>query len=382
MSTISNKFYVEALDDGSTLHAQLLSDKSLTQGYTAGGCVPDWTQAANQPVVYVDLINGTDRVAADSGGKWTYNGVEIDFTNDSRFEVVENFKPGGYTSAVPAMKIKGNLASSSNVDTDSIGYSGTYTVGGYGVPFAVSALVRITGVMSAGVFGLIEFADGSNVISTEGQVKTLFARLYGADGVEIDGSKFTTAWYVNDAGNTAGKDITAGGTTYKNAFQVEEGDVTDNAIIRCVMTYTDGGATHTYTAYESIDDQTDPEQMYIQSVVDGGAGGFDGGGMELRKGQRVQFRIWMGTMASSDRDTSWQAFYVRLHKSDGSVLLDNLSSDVNNVESMDEASADYGYRKLKTTGSGQSFYAYITFDWDMVRGTFDKYLTGYVKAVK
>lgn len=71
MSTISNKIYVEAIDDGSTLHAQLLSDKPLSQGYTSSGCVPNWNTAANQPIIYVDLINGSDRVAANSGGTWT-----------------------------------------------------------------------------------------------------------------------------------------------------------------------------------------------------------------------------------------------------------------------------------------------------------------------
>ena len=59
MSTISNRFFIEAIDDGSTLHGSLLSTKPLTQALvSSGAAVPDWTVAANQPIVYVDLING------------------------------------------------------------------------------------------------------------------------------------------------------------------------------------------------------------------------------------------------------------------------------------------------------------------------------------
>ena len=392
MSTISNKIFVEAIDDGSTLHAQLLSDKPLSQGYTSNGCVPNWNTAANRPVVYVDLISGSDRVPANSGGTWTYNGTPIDFANDTRFELVSNYTPLGYQSGVyvPAIRIKANLASNTNVNTDTIGYSGSYTLGGSAVPFSITTFVRITGVMSNGILGLIEFVDGSNVITTKGQKKTMRARLYGADGQEISASQFTTQWYMNDVLLGAGANVTDGGTTYNQAMQVAEDDslgaakeITDNAIIKCVFTYntTSSGqsATLNDTAYESIDDQTDPEQMYIQAVVSNGGAGQDGGGMTLHKGQSVTFRVWMGTMDDSTPDPTWTDIYVRLHKSDGSVVTANIAG-LNNVQSTVATNEMYGYRKLDWLSANN--WAVLTLPYDMVKDTFDKYLTGYLKAIK
>ena len=392
MSTISNKIYVEAIDDGSTLHAQLLSDKPLSQGYTSSGCVPNWNTAANQPIIYVDLVNGADRVPANSGGVWTYNGSPIDFANDSRFSLVSNYTPTGYSSGVyvPAIKITGNLASNNNVNTDTIGYSGSYTIGGSDIAFSISTFVRITGIMANGILGQIEFIDGSNIITDKGQVKTMRARLYGADGQEILPSNFTTQWYLNDTLIGSGGNITVSGTTYAQAMQVAEDDslgatkeITDNAIIKCVFTYNTTvngqGATLTDTAFESIDDQTDPEQMYIQAVVSSGGAGQDGGGMTLHKGQSVTFRVWMGTMEDSTPDTSWQDFYIRLHKSNGSVVTSNITC-INNVQSSVVGNDMYGYRKLDWMSANS--WAVLTLPFDLVKDTFDKYLTGYIKAIK
>lgn len=377
MSTISNKLYVEAIDDGSTLHAQLLSDLPLSQAKTPQGTVPDWSKAANQPIIYVDLLSGTDKVSANTGGVWTYNGTPIDFSTDTRFALVNNYTPLGYSSPVPAMKIIDNLATSTNVNTDTIGYSGTYTLGGNDISFAITTFVRITGISSAGIFGQIVFVDNSNIITTKGQVKTMRARLYGADGNEIEYNKFTTAWKMNDVSIGNGGDVTiSGGNTYHQAKQISENNITDNAIISCTFTFSttvDGQtSTLTYTAYESIDDQTDPEQMYIQTVISNGQGALDGGGAQLRKNQTVYFRIWMGTMADSTPDDTWNTFKIRLHDSEGNIVTAQIP-DVGN------AGAD-GYRDI--TWIPESHYAQIQFTFDTVKETFSKYLTGYIKATK
>jgi hypothetical protein len=389
MSTISNKLYVEAIDDGSTLHAQLLSDKPLSQGYTPTGCIPNWQTAANQPTIYVDLLSGTDKVSAKiTGGVWTYNGAVIDFANDGRFALVNNYTPQGYSTPVPAMKITDNLATSTNVNTDTIGYTGTYTLSGNDIPFAITTFVRITGISANGIFGQIEFVDNSNIISTKGQTKTMVAKLYGPDGNEIQATAgspniFTTAWKMNDENIGAGQTITVSGTTCYQAKQFHEANVTDNAIISCTFNYSttvDGQAsTLSFTAYESLDDQTDPEQMYVQSIVTGGGAGLDGGGAQLRKNQSVNYHIWMGTMTDSSPDTTWTTFKIRLHNSDGNVVVRNISG-LNNVISTDPESIDYGYRNI--TWMSENSWAQITFTFDMVKDIFSKYLTGYIKATK
>lgn len=385
MSSVSNRFYVEAIDDGSTLHGQLLSTKALTQAWTGSAAVPNWNVAGNQPTVYVDLLSGTSKVTPDAGGTWYYNNVEIEWADssataistDGRFQKVNNYP----TSANPtaAIKIIGNLASSSNVNTDSITYSGTYTLGGSPIGFSVSTFVRITGVSSNGIFGFIEFV-GSNVVTEKNQVVTMYARLFSADGQEItataSGSPFSTAWKMNNASIGAGGDVTVGGQTYHNAKQVSEANVTDNCIIECDFSYVtiiDGTSTTlTYTTFENLDDQTDLEQMYIQ---------YNGGNdtsATLKRGGSITWDIWMGAQDDPTVDTTWQNFYVKLLNADGAVVHSNITGIPSEITTSGDPHE--GWRPLTWDGSA----VHITLTYDIVHdsSTFKKYLTGIVLAEK
>ena len=385
MSSVSNRFYVEAIDDGSTLHGQLLSTKALTQAWTGNAAVPNWTVADNQPTVYVDLMSGTSKVTPDAGGKWYYNNVEIEWADasetavstDGRFQKVNNYP----TSAKPtaAIKIIGNLASSSNVNTDSLTYTGSYTLGGSPIGFSVSTFIRITGVSSAGIFGFIEFV-GSNIVTEKNQVVTMYARLFGADGNEItataSGSPFSTAWKMNNASIGAGGDVTVNGQTYHNAKQVSESQITDNSIVECDFSYItsiDGTSTTlTYTTFENVDDQTDLEQMYIQ---------YNGGNdtsATLKRGGSITWDIWMGAQDDPTVDTSWTQFYVKLLNADGAIVHSNITGIPSEIT--DSSDAHYGWRPLTWDGSA----AHITLTYDIVHdsSTFKKYLTGIVLAEK
>lgn len=385
MSSVSNRFYVEAIDDGSTLHGQLLSTKALTQAWTGSAAVPNWMVAGNQPTVYVDLMSGTSKVTPDAGGKWYYNNVEIEWADasetavstDGRFQKVNNYP----TSANPtaAIKIIGNLASSSNVNTDSLTYTGSYTLGGSPIGFSVSTFIRITGVSSAGIFGFIEFV-GSNIVTEKNQVVTMYARLFGADGNEItataSGSPFSTAWKMNNASIGAGGDVTVNGQTYHNAKQVSESQITDNSIVECDFSYItsiDGTSTTlTYTAFENVDDQTDLEQMYIQ---------YNGGNdtsATLKRGGSITWDIWMGAQDDPTVDTSWTQFYVKLLNADGAIVHNNITGIPSEIT--DSSDAHYGWRPLTWDGSA----AHITLTYDIVHdsSTFKKYLTGIVLAEK
>jgi hypothetical protein len=385
MSSVSNRFYVEAIDDGSTLHGQLLSTKALTQAWTGSAAVPNWTDAANQPTVYVDLMSGTSKVTPDAGGKWYYNNVEIEWADasatavstDGRFQKVNNYP----TSANPtaAIKIIANLASNSNVNTDSLTYTGSYTLGGSPIGFSVSTFIRITGVSSAGIFGFIEFV-GSNIVTEKNQVVTMYARLFSADGNEItataSGSPFSTAWKMNNASIGAGGDVTVNGQTYHNAKQVSESQITDNSIIECDFSYIttiDGTSTTlTYTTFENVDDQTDLEQMYIQ---------YNGGNdtsATLKRGGSITWDIWMGAQDDPTVDTSWTQFYVKLLNADGEIVHNNITGIPSEIT--DSSDAHYGWRPLTWDGSA----AHITLTYDIVHdsSTFKKYLTGIVLAEK
>ena len=384
MSSVSNRFYVEAIDDGSTLHGQLLSTKALTQAWTGSAAVPNWNDAGNQPTVYVDLMSGTSKVTPDAGGKWYYNNAEIEWADasatavstDGRFQKVNNYP----TSANPtaAIKIIANLASNSNVNTDSLTYTGSYTLGGSPIGFSVSTFIRITGVSSAGIFGFIEFV-GSNIVTEKNQVVTMYARLFSADGNEItataSGSPFSTVWKMNNASIGAGGDVTVNGQTYYNAKQVSESQITDNSIVECDFSYVttiDGTSTTlTYTTFENVDDQTDLEQMYIQYN-----GGNDTSATLKRGGQPITWNIWMGTQDDPTVDTSWNKFYVKLLDSDGNVVHNTITGIPSEITDLSDE--HYGWRPLTWDGSA----AHITITYDIVHdsNTFKTYLTGIVLA--
>lgn len=386
MSSVSNRFYVEAINDSSTLHGQLLSTKALTQAWTGSAAVPNWSQAENQPIVYVDLLNGNTKVSPDSGGTWYYNNAPIEWASssatavstDGRFQKVNNYP--SIAAPTAAIKIIDNLAGDGNVNTDSISYSGTFTIGGAPVGFSVATFVRITSVSSQGIFGFIEFV-GSNIVTEKNQVVTMFPRLFGADGNEITatgtGTPFSTAWKMNNTSIGNGETKIVGGQTYYNAKQISEANIVDNSIIECTFTYVinvDGTQTTlTYTTFENVDDQTDLEQMYIQY------NGANETSAALKRDTSITWNIWMGTQDDPTVDTSWQTFYVKLLNSAGNVVLDNISGIPNAITTVGDP--HYGYRDLSGTWDGSAVH--ITITYDIVKSsTFGKYLTGIVLAEK
>ena len=405
MSTISNRVMISAIDDGTTLHAQLLSDAPLVQAYSTQGAVPDWSSGG--PKVYVDLTSGNGKVSATSGS-WSYEGTVLTFDSTTHlstntgyvgwFKEITNLTPSGYSSPVPCIQIMVNLATSGNVDNDIISFSGTYSVGNSAsIAFAVQTNVRITGKISAGIFGYIEFVgdNDGNRITSDGQIKTMRAVLYGADGGEIIANattpnKFTTAWYLNDVSIGAGSaQVAADNVTYYQAMKVAEDSslgsskqVEDNAIIKCVFSYTKDGSTLTYTAFEEVCDDTDAEQIMTRIVIGDGSGtGSTGGDSSLRAGQTAIVRSWVAPNSHlEDRDTSWQYFYVKLHNGTSDTPLLGSITGFANVVSSDPTNDMYGYRPLTYDATQDNQWAYFSVTFDTVKNVFSKNLTAYIKA--
>ena len=392
MKRSSNQFFVEALDDGTTLHGQLLSTLPLSQAWSGIAAVPDWTQSANQPRIYVDLLSGNTKVTPDEGGTWYYNGTAITWadstatavSSDGRFQKVANYPSSSAPTA--AIKIIANLAQSNNVDTDSITYKGSYTIGGSPLVFSVSTIIRISTITSSGIFGQIVFLT-SNIVREKNQNVIMYGRLFSADGNEItataSGTPFSTLWKKDGTAispsSGAGQDVTYNGTTYHNGKTINEANIIDNSVVECTFTYVttiDGvSTTLTYTAYENIDDQTDYEFMYIQ---------YNGGNdrsASLKRGGSVTFKMWMGTTTDPTVDNSWDDWYVKLLDSDGNVVLSDLTAQgIANVESSDPSSAYYGFRQLTLDNESK---AEFTATYELVSGSiFKRYLTGLVLTEK
>lgn len=356
MSNISNKFYISAIDDGQTLHGNLSVAGSLSQGWNGRAAVPDWTVAANQPIVYLTLLMGSTPVVPVANSiKWYYNGVLIGFDENTGISTDGLFQRTSYSSSglsMPALRVISNLANSANVDVDAIKIEGQYMLDEVPLDFAAFQEVRITQLTEGASLGVITFLDGISNITEKGQTITMYGRLYNADGTEASG--VTTKWTLNDGTPVDG--VTKDGRA--NTFEVEEGDVTDHATVKCDFYL---GSVKVFTAHANIDDLQDAEYMYIQYNSS------NGNAASLRRGQSVEFSIWIGTQDNPavlkvDGTPVYQYFKILLLDSDGNVVT---ASGLGPTEHKLPDPDGSGYRKLTSTGG----VAKVFFDFDMVNSS-------------
>lgn len=355
MSQISNRFYVTALEDGTTLHGNLVSDKSLTQAWNnaSQSAVPDWSTAANQPTIWVTLLSGTEMVLPDNTGKWYYNGTgaQSEITpSDTRFQITTHAVTyGGQTYNMPALKIVANLASGSNVDVDTITYKGSYTIDSAAVSFEATIQVRISAITAGSNLGIINFKNGISDITSVGQTITMNGILYGGDTGQPVTSPVTTKWYLNQSTTpTSGSTIDG----VPNSFQVTEAQVVDHATVRCE--FYDASNNLKYTAYAEIDDMQDPEYMYIQY------NGNNGNAASLRNGDSAPFQVWIGSRDDAAVRTGWEnaTYKVQLLDGNGEVITASGLSDIPNPDSGDP---NY-YRTLNKNNQNKAYFsiAYAT----------------------
>lgn len=301
MSSISNRFYIRALDDGTTLHGNLTADKSLSQAWNGYMAIPDWTNPQEQPTIKLTLLMGSRVVAPADGYRWLYNTEEIS-DSDPRFQKITIPAAGADGVMMPALKIVANLANSDNVDVDLITFEGSYFIEGASLDFSVTTQIRISSITESSSLGVINFHNGVADITEKGQTITLYGVLYNPNGT-VDNNA-TTKWYLNDS------ETPTSGTTiqgHPNAYNVTEANVVDHATIRCDFY---SGTEKKCTAYASVDDMQDPEFMYIQY------NGNNGNASSLRKGQSAEFHIWVGTRTDPTVQPGW-TIKVKLIDGDG-----------------------------------------------------------------
>lgn len=370
METISNKFFVQVIEDGASLHGELRATKSLTQSYSGSACIPDWTVSANRPVIYLSLMNGTSYVTPDEGFKWYYNGTEIEF--DSNGSSTEKTY-GGYTlsagtfvkttytlsgRSMPALQIANNLASSSNVDIDVIRFDGQLTLSTNPISFTSAINVTITSwVEGGGYLGVISFRDGIADIDSTNTSVTCQAELYNSSGSQVT-SGVTYKWYFE------GEDDPAQNSTNPN-FTVSDSDVVDYAVVRCEYWMTiDGTDTCVAVARVGIDDTQDPEYMWIQY------NGANGNSASLRTGESVVFTAWVGKAGDpSYVNTSYTDFKVKLIDSTGTVITASLTPTFEDPDST-------GYRTLPVSSNKTT----LTITFDLASTYARKGLTGIILA--
>lgn len=382
MSTISNKFFVQILEDGSSLHGQLLSLNTLTQAYKNGQCIPDWsvnTSGNARPLIYLSLLNGSTTVAPDANFVWKYNGKEIHFSSTTTTRYIGSTNYTGYlsvdyngdglggsflkttygTNNAPALGIVDNLATADNTDIDVISFVGSVPLTSNSVDFAADIAVTITQWTSGGYLGVVSFPNG-NLIFNKGDSVTAYASLYNDSG-PVGDSSFTCKWYFEGTLAPIAQNV-------KNVT-IHEADITDYAVLRCDFYMTiDGVSTLVYSAFGSIDDLQDPEYMWIKSNQQ------NGNSTSLRKGENITFTMSVGTADNDAPITSWNYFKVKLLDSNNNVIMaTNSQYDDSVFKKVPDTNT--GYRELSTT-----YTATAKVYFDDVKDLSNKGLTGIVVA--
>lgn len=370
MSSISNRFYIKALDDGTTLHGNLAADNSLSQAWNGYRAIPDWTDPTKQPLIYLTLLMGSRAVAPAEGYRWLYNTEEIE-DSDPRFQKTTRIVQG---VTMPALRIVANLANSDNVDVDLITFEGSYFIEGAELDFAVTTQVRISTISEGSSLGIINFHNGVADITEKGQTITAYGQLYNPDGT-MDNTA-TTKWYLNDS------ETPTSGTTiqgHPNAYNITEANVVDHATIRCDFY---SGAEKKYTAYASVDDMQDPEFMYIQY------NGNNGNASSLRVGETAEFHIWVGTRTSPEVQQGW-TFKVKLIDGDGipiggsdDTTVPPRNSSYPGIPAVDNVppGSSYDPRGYRTLSKNSDGHAVISPAYDTVVTVAKKNLTGIIIA--
>lgn len=393
-NTISNQFMITALEDGATLHGNLVSDKSLVQMWSGTAAVPNWGTTGTvgtsyQPTIHLTLLSGTSPVAVTSlsSYSWHYNdhGNDVAITFSDTSTTIEWNDTGGSGSvtgylstgdcagmflkhnktvngvSVPALRIISNLASTSNVDVDTITFVGAYNIGGSNVNFSADAVVRITAVTATGYIGVVSFVSSAD-ITAPGQTIKMYGQLFNATGGTVQCS---TMWYVNQGTGTSGQIIDG----YANAFSLSEDQVVDHATIRCEFIYEGETVTVTYVA---VDDIQDDEFMYIHYGTSQGAIAA-GNPTSLRPGDTAYFAIWIGTrdnpaVLGGTETPRYSVYKLKLLNSAGQEITGD-ADDARPVGSD-------GYRPMNVV-EGK---AYVSFPYDTVFAN-GKKMTGIVYAI-
>lgn len=159
MSTVGSKITLALIEDGSQVHASLLSTIPISQAYTGGSsgtgaCYPDWTVPENQPIIYLDIMKETTRIQVNDlrNLSWTYNGRSIS-------NYVNTFQVSAVTvsdgSTCTALRIINNLATAQNVDEDLIALEGEVHVGTAWLPFRSTITASITSFAENGYYSQI-----------------------------------------------------------------------------------------------------------------------------------------------------------------------------------------------------------------------------------
>lgn len=229
---------IKRLRNGDSLFITLENNGiPLYQGVdpSAGTIAPDWTVAANQPVITPKVTSVRGNTVVRSSHQWSYNGVVLLFTGatngDWRTDSTNKFQINLTTGADGgALKIIGNLANANAVANGQLTYSCVATISGVNYNLSKSTDVVIQKIGASSAYGSVLASPGTiDSTTTTSTLKT--ALQIGAAPVtsyHVKWYKDNTAWPAMDGQKqiTVGRGDVEGTQLFIAEFYLSASDTT------------------------------------------------------------------------------------------------------------------------------------------------------------
>lgn len=160
----------------------------------SGDVTPDWTVAANQPIITPLVTSARGNAVTLGYHQWSYNGVTLNFSGATSGDwTTDSTGKFQLNSSTGALRIIANLASLTNIASDSLTYSCVATVVGVEYNLTKSIDIQIQSVGASSYYGTIN-ATSEQLTELVTQT-TITTHLYLGS---TEQSGYTVKWYKDD----------------------------------------------------------------------------------------------------------------------------------------------------------------------------------------
>ncbi len=316
MSTCKGQTTIKFVKQGDTLNCNLRSTFPLKQFVSNGNGAVSPSFVTEQPCIYPVVrssLLATRVQVKTTGYQWFYNGVEIAFNNGLSTAMgsiaAGTFKTeyktiDGYS--VPTLTILKNLASSSNIDTDTIEFKGVVNTG-------------FDTVVSASIDVAIEQSDGEAylayiTVNNGGVIDDDTSSLTASASLLVGGTEKTSGltykWFKMKVTN--GVDGWVDLSKSSKSITILPADINSTELYKCEIT-TSGKVT---SAVLEVSDETDLLVIYPNPTNSAGNTVPE----EISSAQRSIYYRPKVYKRSTSTEVSGYTFNYLLTKADGSTV--------------------------------------------------------------
>lgn len=272
MSTVKGQTTIKYVRQGDSLTCTLRSTFPLKQFISNGNNIITPSFAANKPCIYPVVRSSLKAMRiepAATGVEWKFNGTAIVFDASGLSKAMGSIPAGTFKSEVkkvdgftlPTLTILKEIASSGNIDSDTIEFKGVVNTGFQSV---VSASIEVAIEQTDGesCMGYITINNGGVVDDTTSQLKATAHLMIG--GVEkTDG--VTYKWYKMKVVN--GVDGWETMNKSSSSITITASDINSSELYKCEMSYNGKSSS----SVMEVSDETDILIIYPNPTNAAGA---------------------------------------------------------------------------------------------------------------